>query len=148
MIIMSQANSYQSQSLFLNSPEYLEKYQIGLTNEALEFNLTAFDPNFFKDQVKFNLNTDQDCKLYVYKRIVSELIVFQPYVRLNLVKLAMSTAVSGNNPRLLLSVDTEGKLGLILENDITRVIKEQFNDTVLLLQLLNQNILKTSIVFN
>lgn len=141
-------NTLESQSLFRNSSEYLEKYQTALQNVAGQFNGSASNQTFFDNQVKPILTNDQNARFYGYKRILSELIVFNPYVTLNLTKLAMAAAVFGETPQLTLSVANDGKLEPILESEIVRVVNEQFNDNNLLVQLLNQNILKISIVFN
>ena len=76
------------------------------------------------------------------------MIVFNPYVKLNVAKLSMTAAVFGETPLLAISIDNEGKLNPIPESDILQTAIEQFNDESLLAQLLNQNILKISAVFN
>jgi hypothetical protein len=63
-------------------------------------------------------------------------------------KLGMTAAVFGETTRLTISVNSEGKLNPISESDILQAVIEQFNDENLLAQLLNQNILKVSAVFN
>ena len=141
-------NSLTAQSLFLNSPDYLEKYQIALTNVSGSFNETSSNQAFFDNQIKPSLINDQTVRFYVYKRILSEMIVFNPYVKLNVAKLGMAAAVFGETPSLTLSIDNEGKLNSIPELDIVQAVIEQFNDESLLAQLLNQNILKISAVFN
>jgi hypothetical protein len=142
------SNSLTAQSLFLNSPDYLERYQIALTNVAGTFNEISTNQAFFDSQIKPSLINDQSVKIYVYKRILSEMIVFNPYVKLNVVKLGMTAAVFGETPRLAISIDNEGKLNLISESDILQAVTEQFNDDNLLSQLLSQDILKISAVFN
>jgi hypothetical protein len=76
------------------------------------------------------------------------MIVFNPYVKLNVVKLGMTAAVFGETPKLALSIDNEGKLNLISESDILQAVTEQFNDDNLLSQLLSQDILKITALFN
>jgi hypothetical protein len=141
-------NSLIAQSLFLNSPEYIERYQIALTNVSGSFNKMSTDPAFFDNQIKPNLIDDKSVRFYGYKKILSEMIVFNPYVKLNVAKLGMTAAVFGETPRLTISVNSEGKLNPISESDILQAVIEQFNDENLLAQLLNQNILKVSAVFN
>lgn len=141
-------NSLSAQNLFLNSPEYLEKFQIALTNAAGSFNKTLNDQAFFDSQVKPSLINDQVVRFYIYKRILSEMIVFNPYVKLNVTKLSMAAAVFGETPLLAISIDNEGKLNLIQESNILQTVIDQFNDESLLAQLLNQNIVKISAVFN
>jgi hypothetical protein len=141
-------NSLTAQSLFLNSPEHIEKYQIVLTNVAGSFNEMSTNSAFFDSEIKPNLIDDQSVRFYVYKRILSEMIVFNPYVKLNVAKLGMTAAVFGETPRLVISINNEGKLSPISESDILQAVSEQFNDENLLAQLLNQNILKVSAVFN
>jgi hypothetical protein len=141
-------NSLTAQSLFLNSPEHIERYQIALTNVAGSFNEMSTNSAFFDSEIKPNLIDDQSARFYVYKRILSEMIVFNPYVKLNVAKLGMTAAVFGETPRLEISIDNEGKLNPISESDILQAVSEQFNDENLLAQLLNQNILKVSAVFN
>lgn len=141
-------NTLTAQSLFLNSPEHIERYQIALTNVAGSFNEMASDQDFFNSQIKPSLINDQYVKVYVYKRLLSEMIVFNPYVKLNVTKLGMVSAVFGETPRLAISVDNEGKLNPISESAILQAVTEQFNDDNLLAQLLNQNILKVTAVFN
>jgi hypothetical protein len=141
-------NSLTAQSLFLNSPEHIERYQIALTNVAGSFNEMSTNSAFFDSEIKPNLIDDQSVRFYVYKRILSEMIVFNPYVKLNVAKLGMTAAVFGETPRLEISIDNEGKLSPISESDILQAVSEQFNDENLLAQLLNQNILKVSAVFN
>lgn len=141
-------NSLTAQNLFLNSPEHIERYQIALTNVAGSFNQVSTNQAFFDTQIKPGLINDQAARVYVYKRILSEMIVFNPYVKLNVAKLGMTAAVFGETPRLAISVDTEGKLNPIPESDILQAVMHQFNDENLLVQLLNQNILKVSAVFN
>lgn len=142
------SNSLTAQSLFLNSPEHIERYQIALTNVAGSFNEMASNQAFFDSQIKPSLINDQSVRVYVYKRILSELIIFNPYVKLNVAKLGMTAAVFGETPRLAISVNNEGKLSPISESDMMQAVTEQFNDDNLLSQLLNQNILKISAVFN
>jgi len=141
-------NSLTAQSLFLNSPEYIERYQIALTNVAGSFNETSTNLAFFDNQIKPNLINDKSVRFYAYKRILSEMIVFNPYVKLNVAKLGMTAAVFGETPRLVISINNEDKLNPISESDILQAVTEQFNDENLLSQLLNQNILKVSAVFN
>jgi hypothetical protein len=76
------------------------------------------------------------------------MIVFDPYVKLNVAKLGMTAAVFGEAPRLALSINIGDKLNPISESDILQAVTQQFNDENLLAQLLNQNILKVSAVFN
>jgi hypothetical protein len=142
------SNSLTAQSLFLNSPDYLERYQIALTNVAGTFNEISTNQAFFDSQIKPSLINDQSVKIYVYKRILSEMIVFNPYVKLNVVKLGMTAAVFGETPKLALSIDNEGKLNLISESDILQAVTEQFNEDNLLSQLLSQDILKITALFN
>ena len=142
------SNSLTAQSLFLNNPDYLERYQIALTNVAGTFNEISTNQAFFDSQIKPSLINDQSVKIYVYKRILSEMIVFNPYVKLNVVKLGMTAAVFGETPKLALSIDNEGKLNLISESDILQAVTEQFNDDNLLSQLLSQDILKITALFN
>lgn len=142
------SNSLTAQSLFLNSPEHLEKYQIALTNVAGEFNSVSSNSAFFDGQIKPNLIDDKAVQFYVYKRLLSEMIVFNYQVKLNVTKLGMVSAVFGETPRLAISVDNEGKLNPISDLDILQAVTEQFNNDNLLAQLLNQNILKVTAVFN
>jgi hypothetical protein len=60
----------------------------------------------------------------------------------------MTAAVFGAAPRLALSINAGDQLNPISESDILQAVTEQFNDENLLAQLLNQNILKVSAVFN
>jgi hypothetical protein len=141
-------NTLTAQSLFLNSPEHIEKYQIALTNVAGSFNEMSSSQAFFDSQIKPSLINDQLVRVYVYKRILSEMIVFNSSVKFGLTKLGMTAVVFGETPRLAISVDNEGKLNPIQESDILQAVTEQFSDDNLLAQLLNQNILKVSAVFN
>ncbi len=141
-------NTLIAQSLFLNSPEHIERYQIALTNVAGSFNEMSTNQAFFDTQIKPSLINDQSVKVYVYKKILSEMIVFNGSVKLNVAKLGMTAAVFGETPRLAISTDNEGKLNPIPESDILQAVTEQFSDDNLLAQLLNQNILKVSAVFN
>ena len=141
-------NSLTAQNLFLNSPEHIERYQIALTNVAGSFNQVSTNQAFFDTQIKPSLINDQSVRFYVYKKILSEMIVFNPSVKLNVSKLGMTAAVFGETPRLAISVDTEGKLNPISELDILQAVTDQFNDNNLLAQLLNQDILKVTAVFN
>lgn len=141
-------NTLDAQNLFRNNPEYLEKYQIALENVAGQFNRLVANQTFFDTEIKPNLIDDEAARIYSYKRLLSEMIPFNPYVKFNLAKLAMAAAVFGENPLLSLFVNSEGKLEPILESDILRVVGQQFNDNSLLAQLLSQNILKISVVFN
>ena len=142
------SNSLTAQSLFLNSADYLERYQIALTNVAGSFNEMVSNQDFFNSQIKPSLINDQSVRIYVYKRILSEMIVFNPNVKYHITKLGMVSAVFGETPRLAISVDTEGKLNPISELDILQAVTEQFNDDNLLTQLLSQDILKVTAVFN
>ena len=141
-------NSLNAQSLFLNSPDYLERYQIALTNIAGAFNEISTNQAFFDSSIKPSLINDQSVKVYVYKRILSEMIVFNPYVKLNVAKLGMAAAVFGETPKLAISIDNGGKLNLISESAILQAVTEQFNDHNLLSQLLSQNIVKITALFN
>ena len=141
-------NSLTAQSLFLNSPEYIERYQIALTNVSGSFNEMSTNSAFFDSEIKPNLIDDESVRFYVYKRILSEMIVFNPYVKLNVAKLGMTAAVFGEAPRLALSINIGDKLNPISESDILQAVTEQFNDENLLAQLLNQQILNVSAVFN
>ena len=142
------ANSLTAQNLFLNSPEHIERYQIALTSVAGSFNEKSSNQAFFDAQIKPGLINDQFVRFYVYKRMLSEMIIFNSYVKLNIAKLGMTSAVFGETPRLAISVDSGGKLNPIPESDILQAVTEQFSDDNLLAQLLNQNILKVSAVFN
>ena len=142
------SNSLTAQSLFLNSPDYLERYQIALTNVAGTFNEISTNQAFFDSQIKPSLINDQSVKIYVYKRILSEMIVFNSYVKFHVAKLSMTAAVFGETPRLAVSVDNEGRLNPILESAILQAVTEQFNDDNLLSQLLSQDILKITALFN
>lgn len=141
-------NSLDAQNLFRNSSEYLEIYQTALENVAGQFNELITNQAFFDAEIKPTLINDQTVRIYTYKRLLSEMILFNSYIKFNLAKLAMAAAVFGETPQLLLSVNTEGKLNPILESDILRIVNEQFADNNLLIQLLNQNIFKISVVFN
>lgn len=141
-------NTLTAQSLFLNSPEHIEKYQIALTNVAGSFNEMASDQDFFNSQIKPSLINDQSVRVYVYKRILSEMIIFNPSVKFHITKLGMVSAASGETPGLAISVDNEGRLNAIPESAILQAVTEQFNDDNLLAQLLNQDILKVTAVFN
>jgi hypothetical protein len=141
-------NSLTAQSLFLNSPEYIERYQIALTNVSGSFNEMSTNSAFFDSEIKPNLIDDESVRFYAYKKILSEMIVFNPYVKLNVAKLGMTAAVFGETPRLAISINNEDKLNPISESDILQAVTQQFNDENLLAQLLNQNILKVSAVFN
>lgn len=141
-------NTLTAQSLFLNSPEHIEKYQIALTNVAASFNEMASDQDFFNSQIKPSLINDQSVRVYVYKRILSEMIIFNPSVKFHITKLGMVSAASGETPGLAISVDNEGRLNAIPESAILQAVTEQFNDDNLLAQLLNQDILKVTAVFN
>jgi hypothetical protein len=142
------SNSLTAQSLFRNSAEYLEAYQVALENAAGQFNESTANPTFFNSQIQPILINDQAVRIYGYKRILSEMIIFNPVVKLNLARLAMASAVYGNNPMLAISIDTEGKLEPVSELDILQAVTEQFNDDELLVRLLNQNILKISVGFS
>lgn len=142
------ANSLTAQNLFLNSPENIEKYQIALTNAAASFNEKSSNQDFFDTQIKPGLSNDQSVRFYVYKKLLSEMIVFNGSVKFHVAKLGMVSAVSGETPRLAISINNEGKLNPVPESDILQAVTEQFSDDNLLAQLLNQNILKVSAVFN
>ena len=142
------SNSLTAQSLFLNSADYLERYQIALTNVAGSFNEMSSNQAFFDTQIKPSLINDQSVRVYVYKRLLSEMIVFNPNVKYHVTKLGMVSAVFGETPRLVISVNNEGNLNPISELDILQAVTEQFNDDNLLSQLLSQNILKITAVFN
>ena len=142
------SNSLTAQSLFLNSADYLERYQIALTNVAGSFNEMSSNQDFFNSQIKPGLINDQSVRVYAYKRILSEMIVFNPNVKYHITKLGMVSAVFGETPRLAISVDNEGRLNPISELDILQAVTDQFNDDNLLAQLLNQDILKVTAVFN
>ena len=141
-------NSLESQSLFRDSSEYLVLYQISLENAAGYFNELTSNPVFFDSQIKPSLINDQAVKFYFCKRTLSQLIIFNNVVKLNLARLGMAAAVFGENPLLNLSLDSQGKLEPISESDIRQAVLQQFNDNNLLSQLLDQNILKISILFN
>lgn len=141
-------NTLTAQSLFLNSPEHIEKYQIALTNVAGSFNEKSSNQAFFDSQIKLHLIDDKSVRFYVYKRILSEMIVFDSSVKFGLTKLGMTAVVFGETPRLAVSVDNEGKLNPILESAILQAVTEQFNDDNLLSQLLSQDILKITALFN
>lgn len=141
-------NTLESQSLFRDNPDCLIKYQIALENVAGQFNESVNNPTFFDSQIKPSLINDQAVRFYGYKRILSEMIIFNPVVKLSLARLAMAAAVFGNNPMLAISINTEGKLQPVSESDILQVVIQQFNDEKLLARLLNQNILKVSVLFN
>ena len=144
------SNSLTAQSLFLNSPDYLERYQIALTSAAGTFNEISTNQAFFDSQIKPSLINDQAVRFYFYKRTLSQLIIFNNVVKLNLARLGMASAVFGENPllSLSLSLDSQGKLEPIPESAILQAVLQQFNDNKLLSQLLDQNILKIVIQFN
>ena len=141
-------NSLESQSLFRNSPEYLEKYQVALENASGQFNQMISDPAFFDSDIKPTLVNDQAVEFYFYKRILSQLIIFNNGIKSRLAMLGMAAAVFGENPLLSLSLDSQGKLEPIPESAILQAVLQQFNDNKLLSQLLDQNILKIVIQFS
>lgn len=141
-------NSLESQSLFRDSAEYLGLYQIALENAAGHLNEQASSLAFFNSYIKPDLINDQAVKFYFYKRTLSQLIIFNNVVKLNLARLGMAAAVFGENPLLNLSLDSQGKLEPIPEPAILQAVSKQFNDNNLLSQLLDQNILQISILFN
>lgn len=141
-------NSLESQSLFRDSAEYLGLYQIALENAAGHLNSQASSLAFFDSQIKPTLINDQAVKFYFYKRTLSQLIIFNNVVKLNLARLGMSAAVFGENPLLSLSLDSQGKLESIPESAILQAVFQQFNDNTLLSQLLDQGIFKIVIQFN
>ena len=116
-------NSLTAQSLFLNSPEYIERYQIALTNVSVSFNETSTNSAFFDSEIKPNLIDDESVRFYAYKKILSEMIVFNPYVKLNVAKLGMTAAVFGAAPRLALSINAGDQLNPISESDILQAVK-------------------------
>lgn len=141
-------NSLESQSLFRDSAEYLGLYQIALENAAGHLNEQASSLAFFDSQIKPTLINDQAVKFYFYKRTLSQLIIFNNVVKLNLARLGMAAAVFGENPLLSLSLDSQGKLDPIPESAILQAVLQQFNDNTLLSQLLDQDIFKIFIQFN
>lgn len=141
-------NSLESQSLFRNSSEYLEKYQVALENASGQFNQMISDPVFFDSDIKPTLVNDQAVKFYFYKRILSQLIIFNNGIKSRLAMLGMAAAVFGENPLLSLSLDSQGKLEPIPESAILQAVLQQFNDDQLLSQLLDQDILKIVIQFS
>lgn len=141
-------NSLESQSLFRNSPEYLEKYQVALENASGQFNQMISNPAFFDSQIKPSLINDQAVKFYFYKRILSQLIIFNNGIKLRLVMLGMAASVFGENPLISLSLDSQGKLEPIPESAILQAVLQQFNDNELLTQVLDQDILKIIIQFS
>ena len=141
-------NTLESQSLFRDNPDCLIKYQIALENAAGQFNESIANLAFFDSQIKPSLINDQAVEVYFYKRTLSQLIIFNSVVKLNLARLGMAAAVFGENPLLSLSLDSQGKLEPIPESAILQAVIQQFNDNKLLSQLLDQNILKISILFN
>lgn len=141
-------NSLESQSLFRDSAEYLGLYQIAMQNAAGHLNQQASSFAFFDSQIKPSLINDQAVKFYFYKRILSQLIIFKPDVKLWLSQLGMASAVFGENPLISLSLDSQGKLEPIPESDILQAVIQQFNDNKLLSQLLDQDILKIVIQFS
>ena len=141
-------NSLESQSLFRDSAEYLGLYQIALENAAGHLNWQASSLAFFDSHIKPTLINDQAVKFYFYKRNLSQLIIFNNVVKLNLARLGMAAAVFGENPLLSLSLDSQGKLELIPESAILQAVFQQFNDNTLLSQLLDQDIFKIFIQFS
>lgn len=141
-------NSLESQSLFRDSAEYLVLYQVALENAAGYLTEQASSLAFFDSYIKPGLINDQAVKFYFYKRTLSQLIIFNPVVKLNLARLGMASAVFGENPLLNLSLDSQGKLEPISESDIRQAVFQQFNDNNLLSQLLDQDILKIVVQFS
>lgn len=141
-------NSLESQSLFRDSAEYLVLYQVALENASGHLNEQASSLAFFDSYIKPGLINDQAVKFYFYKRTLSQLIIFNPVVKLNLARLGMAAAVFGEHPLISLSLDSQGKLEPIPEPAILQAVLQQFNDNKLLSQLLDHDILKIVVQFS
>jgi len=117
-----------------NDPTVKEIYKIALSSKAQEFAVTS------------DTNLDS-AFLAVIKSLLVDALRFDLNAQLKITELAMSEAVMGVNPKIQLEIDADGKLISPSEEKIKASVEAQFNNDLLILELIKKNIIKLSLSF-
>lgn len=117
-----------------NDPTVKEIYKIALSSKAQEFAVTS------------DTNLDS-AFLAVIKSLLVDALRFDLNAQLKITELAMAEAVMGVNPKIQLEIDDDGKLISPSEEKIKAAVEAQFNNDLLILELINKNIIKLSLSF-
>lgn len=117
-----------------NDPTVKEIYKIALSSKAQEF--------------ASNSNTNLDSAfLAVIKSLLVDALRFDLSAQLKITELAMAEAVMGFDPKIQLEIDDDGKLISPSEEKIKASVEAQFNNDLLILELIKKNIIKLSLSF-
>lgn len=117
-----------------NDPTVKEIYKIALSSKAQEFAVTS------------DTNLDS-AFLAVIKSLLVDALRFDLNAQLKITELAMAEAVMGVNPKIQLEIDDDGKLISPSEEKIRAAVEAQFNNDLLILELIKKNIIKLSLSF-
>lgn len=117
-----------------NDPTAKEIYKIALSSKAQEFAATS------------DTNLDS-AFLAVIKSLLVDALRFDLNAQLKITELAMAEAVMGVNPKIQLEIDADGKLISPSEEKIKESVEAQFNNDLLILELIKKNIIKLSLSF-
>ena len=117
-----------------NDPTVKEIYKIALSSKAQEFAVTS------------DTNLDS-AFLAVIKSLLVDALRFDLNAQLKITELAMAEAVMGVNPKIQLEIDDDGKLISPSEEKIKASVEAQFNNDLLILELIKKNIIKLSLSF-
>lgn len=117
-----------------NDSTVKEIYKIALSSKAQEFAVTS------------DTNLDS-AFLAVIKSLLVDALRFDLNAQLKITELAMAEAVMGVNPKIQLEIDADGKLISPSEEKIKASVEAQFNNDLLILELIKKNIIKLSLSF-
>ena len=124
-------NSLKAFTLFQEDPELFTLYSAGIANQArVNMHQISINPEF------------QQAFATVIRYLILVELQFNETFRSQLTRLAMQEAVTGQNPRILLSFLPDGNLTDVPEIDIKTAIVNQFTDDGPLNQLLQRNVIK------
>lgn len=124
-------NSLQAFNLFKENPELFALYSAGIANQArVNMHQISVNPGF------------QQAFATVIRYLILVELQFNETFRSQLTRLAMQEAITGENPRILLSFLPDGSLADVPEIDIKAAITNQLTDDGPLNQLLQRNVIK------
>nr|QNL31601.1 MAG: hypothetical protein [Bacteriophage sp.] len=124
-------NSLKAFDLFKENPKLFALYSAGIANQArVSMHQISVDSEF------------QQIFATVIRYLILVELQFNETFRSQLTRLAMQEAITGENPRILLSFLPDGNLADVSEIDIKSAIVNQFTDNGPLNQLLERNVIK------
>ncbi|MCA2761223.1 hypothetical protein [Microcystis sp. M145S2] len=124
-------NSLKAFDLFKENPKLFALYSAGIANQArVSMHQISVDSEF------------QQIFATVIRYLILVELQFNETFRSQLTRLAMQEAITGENPRILLSFLPDGNLADVSEIDIKSAIVNQLTDNGPLNQLLERNVIK------